>query len=243
MREREKNVNSKNIIKKKLKKIKNRNLQKLVLFLLFISKRFNQTMDNQLLSSDDIDMSTEKEIKEEGGVMNEETDGEEDEEEHLEDDYVLETDTKTPGEILDDFCSELKDINTTLPDSVINHYMRKSGFVVNDNKLVKIISIASQKFISEIVNDVMQHHRLKTKSTNLLNANAAANAAGSGNAANPSSGPQQQAAGSQQQAGAKSSAKSAGANPPAPSLTLTLEDLSQVLTEYGINVKKPYYFM
>jgi len=25
------------------------------------------------------------------------------------------------------------------------------------------VSIASQKFISEIVNDVMQHHKLKTK--------------------------------------------------------------------------------
>ena len=57
------------------------------------------------------------------------------------------------------FCMKLEDINTTMPDQVINHYMKKAGFIVNDPKLVKIISIASQKFISEIVNDVMQHHK------------------------------------------------------------------------------------
>lgn len=78
----------------------------------------------------------------------------------LDDSLLADSDTKTPGEILDEFCMKLEDINTTMPDQVINHYMKKAGFIVNDPKLVKIISIASQKFISEIVNDVMQHHKL-----------------------------------------------------------------------------------
>ena len=71
---------------------------------------------------------------------------------------------------------KLVDINTTMPDFFINHDMKKAGFIVNDPKLVKIISIASQKFISEIVNDVMQHHKLKTKSA----ANAPSNQASAG---------------------------------------------------------------
>lgn len=52
----------------------------------------------------------------------------------LDDSFFNESDTKTPGEILDEFCMKLEDINTTLPDSVINHYMKKAGFIVNDPK-------------------------------------------------------------------------------------------------------------
>lgn len=183
------------------------------------------------ISNDDIDMLNENENDQQNNGNDS----------HDEDNYIFESDTKTPGEILDDFCTELKDINTTLPDSVINHYMRKSGFVVNDEKLVKLISIASQKFISEIVNDVMQHHKLKTKSSNLLNANQASNSGGAGGPTTSSGGGANGAAapstsGSNSQTGAS---KNKGSAP----LTLTLEDLSQVLTEYGINVKKPYYFM
>ena len=50
--------------------------------------------------------------------------------------FITDSDTRTPGEILDEFCMKLEDINTTLPDSVINHYMKKAGFIVNDPKLV-----------------------------------------------------------------------------------------------------------
>jgi transcription initiation factor TFIID subunit 10 len=195
-------------------------------------------MDNlNQITNEDIDMLNE----------NDDNDNEQNNanDSHDEDNYLFETDTKTPGEILDDFCTELKDINTTLPDSVINHYMRKSGFVVNDEKLVKIISIASQKFISEIVNDVMQHHKLKTKSSNLLNANQAANSAGAGPSTSTAASGGASVTGGN--AGASGSNTTTATNKSktgstAP-LTLTLEDLSQVLTEYGINVKKPYYFM
>lgn len=56
----------------------------------------------------------------------------------LDDSFFNDSDTKTPGEILDEFCMKLDDINTTLPDSVINHYMKKAGFIVNDPKYNKL---------------------------------------------------------------------------------------------------------
>ena len=170
------------------------------------------------------------------GREEEEDDGDDDDDD---DDFVIEnSDSKTPGEILDEFCLKFQDINTTLPDSVINHYMKKAGFIVNDRRLIKIISIASQKFIAEIVNDIMQHHKLKTKSA----PPAASTGAGASNAAAGSKGGQPVASNaatgaSAQNPGGASNQQSAN------NLTLTLEDLTQVLNEYGINVKKPYYFM
>ena len=183
------------------------------------------------------------------------------------DSYMLETDTKTPGWILDEFCCELDTISTTLPDSVINHYKRKSGFIVNDPKLVKIISIASQKFVSEIVNDVMQHHRLRSKTVpppppstaaqaSSTNAKTSAGTASSATTTATSSSTTAAAAATaptaksvtssaahQAAAAAAAAAATAAASGASTTLTLTLEDLTQVLSDYGINVKKPHYFM
>jgi transcription initiation factor TFIID subunit 10 len=165
-----------------------------------------------------------------------------------------ENETKTPGEILDEFCQKLEDINTTLPDSVINYYMRKSGFIVNDPKLVKIISIASQKFISEIVNDVWQRQRLKTKqvaaaSTTNSTTGSGGGGGGTGNPTTSTSANDQKtnkpATGAAGVAAAAAAANNANNSASAAGNTaqLTLEDLTQVLADYGINVKKPYYFI
>lgn len=191
---------------------------------------------DDLLNNHDIDMLNSIDLNQQDFKLDDneilDSNGEsmnQDENEEDENSFILDTETKTPGEILDEFCSKLKDVQTTLPETVVNHYMKKTGFIVNDPKLVKIISIASQKFISEIVNDVMQHHKLKSKSTGQT---SGTNASTSGTNANQASA-----------AGQAQGSSSSTANKNAPGLVLTLEDLSNVLTEYGINVKKPYYFM
>lgn len=191
---------------------------------------------DDLLNNQDIDMLNSIDLNQQDFKLDDneilDSNGEsmiQDENEEDENSFILDTETKTPGEILDEFCCKLKDVQTTLPETVVNHYMKKTGFIVNDSKLVKIISIASQKFISEIVNDVMQHHKLKSKTTGQ---GSATNASASGTNAN-------QASTTNQAQGQSSSS----ANKNATGLVLTLEDLSNVLTEYGINVKKPYYFM
>ncbi len=64
---------------------------------------------------------------------------------------------------------------------------------------VRLISLAAQKFISDVVNDALQHGKMR---------------------------------------GAGQSKKTSKDK----RYTLTMEDLSPALAEYGINVKKPHYF-
>uniref|UniRef100_A0A3Q3LE67 TAF10 RNA polymerase II, TATA box binding protein (TBP)-associated factor n=1 Tax=Labrus bergylta TaxID=56723 RepID=A0A3Q3LE67_9LABR len=66
---------------------------------------------------------------------------------------------------------------------------------------IRLISLASQKFISDIANDALQYCKMK------------GTASGS----------------------SRSKTKD-------KKYTLTMEDLAPALTEYGVNVKKPYYF-
>ena len=66
---------------------------------------------------------------------------------------------------------------------------------------IRLISLAAQKFISDIANDALQHCKMK------------GTASGS----------------------SRSKSKDR-------KYTLTMEDLTPALSEYGINVKKPHYF-
>lgn len=66
---------------------------------------------------------------------------------------------------------------------------------------IRLISLASQKFISDIVNDALQHSKMRNATQN--------------------------------------TAKKVNKD---KRYTLTMEDLTPALAEYGINCKKPYYF-
>ncbi|XP_034029056.1 transcription initiation factor TFIID subunit 10 [Thalassophryne amazonica] len=102
---------------------------------------------------------------------------------------------------LADFLMQLEDYTPTIPDAVTGYYLNRAGFEASDPRIIRLISLASQKFISDIANDALQYCKMKGTAT--------------GSSRN------------------KTKDKK---------YTLTMEDLTPALSEYGINVKKPYYF-
>jgi len=106
--------------------------------------------------------------------------------------------TTTP---LADFLMQLEDYTPTIPDAVTGYYLNRAGFEAADPRIIRLISLASQKFISDIANDALQYCKMK------------GTASGS----------------------SRSKTKD-------KKYTLTMEDLQPALAEYGVNVKKPYYF-
>ncbi|KAF7489964.1 Transcription initiation factor TFIID subunit 10 [Sarcoptes scabiei] len=99
-----------------------------------------------------------------------------------------------------DFLKYLEDYNPTIPDSITSHIMQTSGFNTDDSRILRLASLAGQKFIADIVNDALQHCKMRTA----MNQN-------------------------------KKVLKDRR-------YILTFEDLVPVLSEYGINIKKPQYF-
>ncbi|KAG7276344.1 hypothetical protein CRUP_032399 [Coryphaenoides rupestris] len=87
------------------------------------------------------------------------------------------------------------------PGRFPNAVGRLHSHVMDEASEIRLISLASQKFISDIANDALQYCKMKGTA--------------SGSSRN------------------KTKDKK---------YTLTMEDLSPALTEYGVNVKKPYYF-
>jgi len=108
---------------------------------------------------------------------------------------------KTPVAPLSDFVVQLEDYTPTIPDSVTGYYLNRAGFEASDPRIVRLVSLAAQKFVSDIANDALQHCKMR--------------------------------------ASGQSSKSKQGKD---KKFTLTMEDLSPALSEYGISVKKPQYY-
>ncbi|GAM20794.1 hypothetical protein SAMD00019534_039690 [Acytostelium subglobosum LB1] len=100
----------------------------------------------------------------------------------------------------EEFINSLEDYVPTIPDEVITYYLNKTGFECSDQKIKRMISLATQKFISDVANDSMQFCKIR------------------------------------QQAPTREKVKKE------KQLVLTMDDLSQSLRDYGINIRKPDYF-
>lgn len=88
-----------------------------------------------------------------------------------------------------------------IPDAVTAFYLNRSGFDSTDPRVVRMISLAAQKFVSDIANDALQHCKMR---------------------------------------GSGQSSRKSGKD---KRYTLTMEDLTPALSEYGITVRKPPYFI
>ncbi|ETN76408.1 transcription initiation factor TFIID subunit [Necator americanus] len=60
-----------------------------------------------------------------------------------------------------DFINELEDYVPTIPDAVTMHFMRSCGCDCSDPRIVRLVALATQKYVSDIILDAMQQARMK----------------------------------------------------------------------------------
>ncbi|KAJ7623372.1 transcription initiation factor TFIID 23-30kDa subunit-domain-containing protein [Roridomyces roridus] len=112
---------------------------------------------------------------------------------------------------LAEFMLMLDEYEPLIPNEVTDYYLQRVGFECEDVRLKRLLSLAAQKFVSDIAADAYQHARIRT------------NAAGGRARAQPFAG--------------------SGSAKDKTRTTLTMEDLSAALSEYGINSRKPEFYM
>ncbi|KAJ4468167.1 transcription initiation factor IID TAF10 subunit [Lentinula aciculospora] len=112
---------------------------------------------------------------------------------------------------LAEFMLMLDDYEPLIPNEVTDYYLQKVGFECEDPRLKRLLSLAAQKFVSDIAADAFQHARIRT------------NAAGGRTRTNQP--------------------LYSGSLKDRTRTTLTMDDLSAALQEYGINARKPDYYL
>lgn len=131
---------------------------------------------------------------------------------------------------LAEFMQLLDGYTPLIPDQVTDFYLEKVGFECHDVRLKRLLSLAAEKFVSDIAADAFQYARIRTNAGpgGRPRAQVGAAGAGAGGAAGAGAG----TAGGAVPAGARDRSRT----------VLTMDDLSAALGEYGINARRAEHF-
>lgn len=161
-----------------------------------------------------------------------------------------------PDKTLDELLSLMDDADFTpiIPDAVTDYYLAKSGLDLSNDeeniKLKRLIALATQKFISDIATDAYECSRIRsntavytannpqTRSRALLMATMA-KARGTTSSTNDEQGTADDV---DEPSVGNGNLNPNGASQNKSKVTLTMEDLSSALDEYGLNVNRPQFY-
>lgn len=65
--------------------------------------------------------------------------------------------TMTKSNILE----AIEEFDSSIPDAVVQHFLNAAGMQTSDTRIIKLIAVAAQKFIHDIVSDSLQHCKLR----------------------------------------------------------------------------------
>ncbi|XP_003743790.1 transcription initiation factor TFIID subunit 10 [Galendromus occidentalis] len=74
------------------------------------------------------------------------------------------TDKAAPAPLqlsMQDLLTQLDEYQPTIPDAVALSFMTCAGLETSDPKVVRLLSLAAQKFIADISNDALQHCKMR----------------------------------------------------------------------------------
>ncbi len=66
-----------------------------------------------------------------------------------------------PGPPIADLLTQLEEYTPTIPDAVTQYYLSTSGVQTDDPRIVRLVSLAAQKFVSDLANDALQHCKMR----------------------------------------------------------------------------------
>ena len=135
-----------------------------------------------------------------------------------------------------------------IPDAVTSYYMTRAGLPPppqTDQRLARLLALATQKFIADIAADAYQYSRIRASNTNANNPMGSLGAAAGfpipGQPANQAAGAKDQGRGGPlgiQRPGYGGGGQGGSQN----RTVLTMEDLGMAAGEFGVNVKRSEFY-
>jgi transcription initiation factor TFIID subunit 10 len=143
--------------------------------------------------------------------------------------------------------SKLTKAHPQIPDAVTNYYMTRAGLPPppqTDQRLARLLALATQKFIADIAADAYQYSRIRASNTNANNpmGNLGA-AAGFPIPGQPTNQPGNKDQGRGGPLGIQRPGYGGGGQGGSQNRTvLTMEDLGMAVGEFGVNVKRSEFY-